>query len=56
MDAELRNEALEQANCEPTSELAALMDAQRQLEANANMIRCQDQMLNRLVNDVAKIG
>jgi len=55
-DAQLRNEAVEQANCEPTSELAALMDAQRQLEANANMIRYQDQMLNRLVNDVAKIG
>jgi flagellar basal body rod protein FlgG len=32
------------------------MDAQRQLEANANMIRYQDQMLSRLVNDVAKIG
>ncbi|HEV8379334.1 MAG TPA: flagellar hook basal-body protein [Tepidisphaeraceae bacterium] len=55
-DAQLRNEALEQANCEPTTELAALMDTQRQLEANANMIRYQDQMLNRLVNDVAKIG
>src|SRR6267142_343559 len=55
-DAQLRNEALEQANCEPTSELAALMDTQRQLEANANMIRYQDQMLSRLVNDVAKIG
>ena len=55
-DAQLRNEALEQANCDPTTELAALMDAQRQLEANANMIRYQDQMLNRLVNDVAKIG
>jgi len=54
--AELKNEALEQANCEPTTELAALMDTQRQLEANANMIRYQDQMLNRLVNDVAKIG
>ena len=40
----------------PTTELAALMDAQRQLEANANMIRYQDQMLSRLVNDVAKIG
>ena len=46
----------EQANCDPTTELAALMDTQRQLEANANMIRYQDQMLNRLVNDVAKIG
>jgi len=55
-DASLKNEALEQANCDPTIELAALMDTQRQLEANANMIRYQDQMLSRLVNDVAKIG
>ncbi len=55
-DAQLKNEALEQSNSEATTELAALMDAQRQLEANANMIRYQDQMLNRLVNDVAKIG
>ena len=55
-DAQLHNEALEQSNSEPTTELAALMDAQRQLEANANMIRYQDQMLSRLVNDVAKIG
>jgi flagellar basal body rod protein FlgG len=47
---------LENSNSEPTTELAALMDAQRQLEANANMIRYQDQMLSRLVNDVAKIG
>jgi flagellar basal body rod protein FlgG len=55
-DAQLRSEALEQSNSEPTTELAALMDTQRQLEANANMIRYQDQMLSRLVNDVAKIG
>jgi flagellar basal-body rod protein FlgF len=55
-DAQMQNKALEQANCEPTTELAALMDTQRQLEANANMIRYQDQMLSRLVNDVAKIG
>ena len=55
-NAQLKNEALEQANCEPTTELAALMDTTRQLEANANMIRYQDQMLSRLVNDVAKIG
>ena len=38
------------------TELAVLMDAQRQLEANANMIRYQDQTLGRLVNDVGKIG
>ena len=32
------------------------MDAQRQLEANANMIRYQDSTLQRLVNDVGKIS
>jgi flagellar basal-body rod protein FlgF len=47
---------LERGNVEPASELVALMDAQRQLEANANMIRYQDQTLSRLVNDVGKIS
>ena len=47
---------VERANVDPATELAALMDAQRQLEANANMIRYQDQTLSRLVNDVGKIG
>ena len=46
----------ERANVEPSSELASLMDAQRQLEANANMIRYQDQMLSKLCNDVGKIS
>ena len=41
---------------EDAAELTILMDAQRQLEANANMIRYQDQTLGRLVNDVGKIG
>jgi len=31
------------------------MDAQRQLEANANMIRYQDSMLAKVCNDVGKI-
>ncbi len=52
----LRSEFIERANVDPASELALLMDAQRQLEANANMIRYQDQTLGRLVNDVGKIG
>ena len=52
----LRSEFVERANVEPSSELALLMDAQRQLEANANMIRYQDQMLSKLVNEVGKIG
>lgn len=46
---------VERANVDPTTELAALMDAQRQLEANANMIRYQDQTLGKLVNEVGKI-
>ncbi|MGE5609350.1 MAG: flagellar hook-basal body protein [Bacillota bacterium] len=52
----LRSEFVERANVESSTELVALLDAQRQLEANANMIRYQDQTLSRLVNDVAKIG
>src|SRR5260221_6814 len=47
---------VEHANVEPATELTQLMDAQRQLEANANMIRFQDQTLARLVNDVGKIS
>jgi len=51
----LRSEFVERANVDPASEMAHLMDAQRQLEANANMIKYQDQTLGRLVNDVGKI-
>src|SRR5258707_1309885 len=52
----VRSEFLEHANVDPTNELTELMDTQRQLEANANMIRYQDQTLQRLVNDVGKIS
>ena len=52
----MRSTFYERSNVEPTTELTSLMDAQRQLEANANMIRYQDQTLARLVNDVGKIG
>jgi flagellar basal-body rod protein FlgF len=52
----LRSEFIERSNVDPTTELAELMDTQRQLEANANMIRYQDQTLGRLVNEVGKIG
>ena len=55
-ESTLRPEFLERSNVDPTAELTALMDAQRQLEANANMIRYQDQMLAKLVNEVGKIG
>ncbi|MDB5175065.1 MAG: flagellar hook-basal body protein [Phycisphaerales bacterium] len=52
--ATVRSGYLEHSNVDPTTELAALMDAQRQLEANANMIQNQDQTLQKLVNDVGK--
>jgi flagellar basal body rod protein FlgG len=54
--ARLRNGFVERSNVDPTLELTQLMDAQRQLEANANMIRYQDQTLGKLVNEVGKIG
>lgn len=53
--AQLRSGVVERANVDPTTELSLLMDAQRQLEANANMIRYQDTMLGKLVNEVGKI-
>src|SRR4051812_28783861 len=52
----LRPEFVERANVDPATELADLMETQRQLEANANMIRYQDQTLGRLVNEVGKIS
>ncbi|CAN5598614.1 flagellar basal-body rod protein FlgF [soil metagenome] len=51
----MRSEFVERANVDPATEMSQLMDAQRQLEANANMIKYQDQTLGRLVNDVGKI-
>ncbi len=53
---QVRSGFLERANVEPANELTLLLETQRQLEANANMIRYQDTMLGRLVNDVGKIG
>jgi flagellar basal-body rod protein FlgG len=47
---------LEQSNVDPMTELTQLINAQRQLEANANMIRYQDQTLGKLVSEVGKIG
>lgn len=52
----IRGGFLERANVEPATELTLLLETQRQLEANANMIRYQDQMLAKLVNEVGKIG
>ena len=54
--ARVRSEFIERANVDPTTELATLMQAQRELEANANMIRYQDQTLSKLVNEVGKIS
>jgi flagellar basal-body rod protein FlgF len=55
-EATVTNGVLERSNAEPITELARLIDAQRSLEANANMIRCQDQTLDRLVNNVGKVS
>jgi flagellar basal-body rod protein FlgF len=54
-DGTLHGGALERSNVDPVTELTQLMETQRQLEANANMIRYQDQTLQKLV-DVGKIG
>ena len=55
-NASLQSQYIERANVDPSTELGSLMDAQRQLEANANMIRYQDQMLQKLCNEVGKIS
>ena len=47
---------LEKSNVDPAVELTKLMESQRLLEANANLIRYQDQSLGRLVNDVGRIA
>lgn len=55
-DGVVRSTFLERSNVDPATELSELMSTQRELEANANMIRYQDQTLGRLVNDVAKVN
>jgi flagellar basal body rod protein FlgG len=52
----VRTGFVERSNVDPATELTELMDTQRQLEANANMIHIQDETLDKLVNDVGKIG
>lgn len=47
---------LEKSNVDPSAELTKLITVQRQLEANANMLKYQDATLARCVNDVAKIA
>lgn len=51
----LRVGMLERSNVDTPAELVELIETQRLLEANANMIRFQDQLLGRLVTDVGKI-
>lgn len=55
-DSTLHSNFIERANVDPSVELSTLMDTQRQLEANANMIRYQDETLDKCVNDVGKIS
>ncbi|HSZ56269.1 MAG TPA: flagellar basal-body rod protein FlgF [Tepidisphaeraceae bacterium] len=55
IETRVRSQFVEQSNVDPATEMADLMNTQRQLEANANMIQMQDQTLQRLVNDVGKI-
>lgn len=55
-DGTLASGFIESSNVDPTTELTQLINAQRELEANANMIRFQDQSLSRLVNEVGKVG
>jgi flagellar basal-body rod protein FlgF len=55
-DSKIVSEMVEGANVEPATELTALMETQRELEANANMIHTQDSTLDKLVNIVGKIS
>jgi flagellar basal-body rod protein FlgF len=55
-DPTVRTGFIERSNVDPATELTELMDTQRQLEANANMIHMQDETLDKLVNDVGKVS
>ncbi len=48
--------SVEDSNVDPATELTALMETQRQLEANANMIHTQDATLDKLINTVGKVS
>lgn len=52
---QVRGGFTEQANVDPVSEMTEMMDAERQLEANANMMRMQDQTLQTLTQQVGKL-
>ena len=53
-EASSQAEFIERSNVDPTTELTELMKTQRLLEANAQMIRYQDQTLGKLI-EVGKI-
>ena len=55
-NATVRSGFIERSNVDPATELTELMDTQRQLEANANMILIQDETLDKLVNDVGRVS
>lgn len=55
-DFSLHQKFIERSNVEPATELTQLMDAERQLDANANMIKTQDETLGELVNSVEKVS
>jgi flagellar basal-body rod protein FlgF len=55
-DGTIHSQFTERANVVPAVELTQLMDAQRQLEANANMIKYQDETLGKAVTDVGKLS
>jgi flagellar basal body rod protein FlgG len=55
-DGSVRGGYIERSNVDPATELTELMDTQRQLEANANMIHIQDETLDKLVNDVGRVS
>jgi flagellar basal body rod protein FlgG len=52
----IRGNMVEDSNVDPSSELTQLMESQRQLEANANMIHYQDATLDKLINTVGKVA
>jgi flagellar basal body rod protein FlgG len=52
----VRSGFIERSNVDPAIELTELMDTQRQLEANANMMHIQDETLDKLVNDVGRVS
>lgn len=55
-NAEVHGGMVERSNVDPATEMVRLMEAQRQLDANANLIRFQDQATGRLVSEVGKIS